>query len=135
MSDKKRDARLPSEEDEQISDEAEFDDFEDEDEELESSVCPICRENYCSEHLVTATCCDDADVRGAIGAAWEIGAPLAKSVLRRAYLKCGAIHVLVVWSCEKREVDRLAVKLKGEFRVTRTDVRDASGSGQSLRPV
>lgn len=65
MNDKKRDDHVPGEEEEErIGDEAELDDFGDD--ELESSACPICREDYCSEHLVAATCCDDADVRGAI---------------------------------------------------------------------
>lgn len=88
MNDKKRDDHLPSEEEEeQIGDEAELDDFDDE--ELEPSACPICREDYCSEHLVAATCCDDADVRGAIGGVWESGMSLAWSVLRRTYLEWG----------------------------------------------
>lgn len=37
-------------------------------------------------------------------------------------------RVLVVWSCETRDLDRLAAKLESEFSVTRTDVRDASNS-------
>lgn len=37
-------------------------------------------------------------------------------------------RVLVVWSCETRDLDRLAARLESEFSVTRTDVRDASNS-------
>ena len=37
-------------------------------------------------------------------------------------------RVLVVWSCETRDLDRLAARLESEFSVTRTDVRDASSS-------
>lgn len=44
-------------------------------------------------------------------------------------------HVLVVWSCETHDLDRLVSKLKGEFRAIHTDVREASGSHQSPRPV
>lgn len=44
-------------------------------------------------------------------------------------------RVLVVWGCEIRDLDRLAARLKDEFNVTRTDVRDASNSRRSLPPV
>lgn len=88
MSDKKRDDQVPGEEEEKrIGDEAEFD--ESDDEELEHSACPICREDCCSEHLIAATCCDDADVSGVIDGVWEIGMSLAWSVLKRAYLEVG----------------------------------------------
>ena len=72
MNDKKRDDHVPGEEEEErIGDEAEFEDFDDS--ELKPSACPICREDYCSEHLVAATRCDDADVQGVIDEVRESG--------------------------------------------------------------
>ncbi|APR04829.1 hypothetical protein [Thauera chlorobenzoica] len=88
MSEKKRDVHARGEEEEErIGDEARLDDFNDQ--ELESSACPICREDYCSKHLVAATCSDDADVRGVIDGVWESGMSLAWAVLKRAYLEWG----------------------------------------------
>ena len=86
MSEDKDNSDVPDDaHEERIGYEAELDELDGE--ELEPSACPICREDYCSEHLVAATCCDDADVRGAIEGAWEGGMSLAWSVLRRAYLE------------------------------------------------
>lgn len=92
MSDKKRDDQVPGEEEEKrIGDEAEFDEFDDE--ELEPSACPICREDCCSEHLVAATCCDDADVQGAIDGVWESGiSPRAPWMTNKHRLKALGRH-------------------------------------------
>ena len=105
MSEKKRDDQVPDEEDEKrTGNEAELDGFDHE--ELEPSACPICREDYCSEHLVAATCCDDADVRGVIDRVWDSGMSFAWGVLKRAYLEWGET------SGAGAELDALLCELK-----------------------
>lgn len=92
MSDKKRDGHaLGEDEEERIGDEAELDDLDDN--EFKPSACPICREDYCSEQLVAATCCDDADVRGAINGVWESGiSPRAPWMTNKHRLKALGRH-------------------------------------------
>lgn len=106
MNDKERDDHLLGEEDEErIGGEAELDDFDDE--ELEPSACPICREDRCSEHSVAATCCDDAGARGAIDVVWESGisprAPWMTNKHRFKALGRRCRHEKTTSSCIRRE--------------------------------
>ena len=106
MSDKKRDGHAPGkDEEERIGDETELDDLDDE--EFEPSACPVCREDCCSEHLVAATCCDDADVRGAIDGVSKSGisprAPWMTNKHRFKALGRRCRHEKTTSSCIRRE--------------------------------
>lgn len=132
MSDKKWNGHVPDDaQEERSGDEAELDDFDDE--ELEPSACPICRKDYCGEHLVAATCCDDAAVRGAIDGVWESGISLAWSALRRTYLERGGA------TGAGAELDAILRELKSCNRDATDDGFDEAcahlGAGYALRDM
>ena len=61
---------------------------------------------------------------------WEtkFASNMERDARKTGELKALGWRVLVVWSCETRDLDRLAARLESEFSVTRTDVHDASNS-------
>lgn len=61
---------------------------------------------------------------------WEakFAANVERDARKTRELEALGWRALVVWSCETRELDRLAARLGSEFNFTRTGVRGASSS-------